>query len=83
MHHYVYMLESQNSKPVTYVGYTNNIKNRLNLHNNNKGAKFTKGRKWRIIFKKIFKTKSKALKYEYFLKKNRILRDSIKSKYIK
>ena len=83
MHHFVYMLESQNSNPVTYVGYTNNIKNRLNLHNNNKGAKFTKGRKWRIIFKKIFKTKSKALKYEYFLKKNKILRDSIKSKYIK
>ena len=83
MHHYVYMLKSQNSNPVTYVGYTNNIKNRLNLHNNNKGAKFTKGRKWKIIFKKIFKTKSKALKYEYFLKKNKILRDSIKSKYIK
>ena len=55
----------------------------IHLHNNNKGAKFTKGRKWKIIFKKIFKTKSKALKYEYFLKKNKILRDSIKSKYIK
>ena len=77
------MLKSQNSNPVTYVGYTNNIKNRLNLHNNNKGAKFTKGRKWKIIFKKIFKTKSKALKYEYFLKKNKILRNSIKSKYLK
>ena len=28
MHHYVYMLKSQDSKPVTYVGYTNNIKKR-------------------------------------------------------
>ena len=83
MHHYVYMLKSQDSKPVTYVGYTNNIKKRLILHNNSMGAKFTKGRKWKIIFKKIFMTRSKALKYEYFLKKNKILRNSIKSKYIK
>ena len=55
----------------TYVGYTNNLKSRLLKHNTNKGAKSTKGYKWKIIFKKKFLTRSKAMSYEYMLKKNR------------
>ena len=55
----------------TYVGYTNNLKLRLLKHNTNKGAKATKGYKWKIIFKKKFLSKSKAMSYEYILKKNR------------
>jgi putative endonuclease len=61
----------------TYVGYTNNLKLRLLKHNNNKGAKATKGYKWKIIFKKKFFSKSEAMSYEYSLKKNRIKRSII------
>ena len=67
----------------TYVGYTKNIKSRLNKHNNNKGAKSTKGHKWILIFKKRFKTKSEAMKYEYKLKKNRIKRKLILNNFDK
>tara|TARA_A100001015_G_C14637336_1_gene574051 strand:+ start:64 stop:297 length:234 start_codon:yes stop_codon:yes gene_type:complete len=55
----------------TYVGYTKDIESRLNKHNNNKGAKSTKGHKWILIYKKSFKSKSQALSYEYKLKKNK------------
>ena len=55
----------------TYVGYTNNLKLRLNKHNNNNGAKSTKGYQWTIIYKKKFKTRSEAMSNEYLLKKNR------------
>jgi len=55
----------------SYVGYTNNLKLRLLKHNTNKGAKATKGYKWKLIFKKKFLSKSKAMSYEYTLKKNR------------
>ena len=55
----------------TYVGYTKDIKSRLSKHNNNKGAKSTKGYKWILIYKKRFKTKNEAMSYEYKLKKNR------------
>ena len=65
------------------VGYAKNIENRLNQHNSNKGAKSTKGRYWKLIYKKNFKNKSRALKYEYFLKKNTKLRNDIKLKFIK
>ena len=83
MLYFVYMLLSVNSnKLVTYVGYSTNPKERLVAHNNGKGAKFTKGCKWKIIYKKKLKTKSDALKFEYFLKKNIKLRKTIKDKYI-
>ena len=63
----------------TYVGYTNNLKKRLNKHNLGKGAKSTRGRSWKIIFKKAYKNKSLALKAEYYLKTNYGIRNKIKN----
>lgn len=82
MNYYVYMLKSKSLKPVTYVGYTQNLTKRINLHNSGKGAKFTRGRKWVLIYKEIFKSKNKAISREYIMKKNRILRNKIKNKYL-
>jgi putative endonuclease len=64
-------------KKKTYIGYTINLKNRLNKHNISKGAKATKGYKWKIIYKKKINSRSKAMSYEYFLKKDRKKRLSI------
>ena len=78
------MLISYNKNKFTsYVGYTNNIKKRLILHNTSKGAKFTKGKNWKVIYKKCYDTKSIAMKNEFLLKKNKIKRKKIKDKYIK
>ena len=73
------MLKSKGIKSVTYVGYTNNLKKRLNLHNTGKGAKFTRGRKWKLIYKEIKKSKKEAISREYYIKKNRALRNKIKN----
>ena len=73
------MLKSTDLKSVTYVGYTNNLKKRLELHNNNKGAKFTKGRKWELIYKETLRTKKEAIYREYYIKKNRSIRNKIKN----
>jgi len=82
MSFYVYMLLSTDRlKNKTYVGYTSNLYKRLNEHNNNKGAKSTKGYKWKIIFKKKFLNKSHALSYEYKLKRNRKKRLLILQKF--
>ncbi len=64
----------------TYVGYSNDVETRLEKHNNNKGAKSTKGYKWKLIYKKKFKSKNKALSFEYKLKKNKLKRAEILSK---
>tara|TARA_B100001939_G_C16805986_1_gene557854 strand:+ start:579 stop:842 length:264 start_codon:yes stop_codon:yes gene_type:complete len=79
MHYYVYMLISKSNKPVSYIGYTNNLIKRIKLHNSGKGAKFTRGRKWKLIYKEKYRSKSKAISREYYIKKNRTLRNKLKN----
>ena len=84
MSYHVYILLTKNSqKFYTYVGYTKDIVSRLNLHNKSKGAKYTKGKKWIIIYKKLYKNKSLAMKFEYRLKKDRKKRNKIKINFLK
>ena len=73
------MLKAKGIKSVTYVGYTNNLKKRIYLHNAGKGAKFTRGRKWSLIYKEKKKSKKEAISREYYIKKNRRLRNKIKN----
>ena len=69
---------SKGIKPITYVGYTNNLKKRIALHNSGKGAKFTRGRKWVLIYKEKFNSKSEAISREYYIKNNRSFRNKLK-----
>ena len=82
MVYYVYMLLSKSLKPVTYVGYTNNLKNRICLHNSGKGAKFTRGRKWRLIYSEKFNSKKEAISREYYIKNNKTIRKKLKKEYL-
>ena len=78
--YYVYLIISKNiNKTISYVGYTNNLKKRIKLHNSSKGAKFTRGRVWKLVYYKKYKSKSKALREEYSLKKDYKLRNKIKN----
>jgi len=83
MSYYTYMLKciSPGVKK-SYVGYTNNLKSRVIKHNTNKGAKSTKGYKWLLIYSKKFKSKSKAMSYEYKLKKDSTKRKRILEKVL-
>ena len=83
MRYYVYLLVSKNiNKIISYVGYTNNLRKRLSEHNSSKGAKFTRGRKWTLIYKKCYKSKVVAMKNEYLLKKNYKKRLLIKKNFL-
>ena len=82
MSFYVYMLKSLGPNSVTYVGHTSDLKKRISLHNIGKGAKFTRGRKWVLIYREKFKSKKEAISREYYIKKNRSLRNNIKKKYL-
>ena len=70
---------SLSRKPITYVGYTSNLKKRITLHNMSKGAKFTRGRKWKLIYKEKYSSKKEAISREYYIKNNRTLRNKIKN----
>ena len=82
MGYFVYVIGADtNSQLVTYVGYTNNLRKRLNLHNTGKGAKFTRGRRWKVIYTEKYVTKKEAITREYYIKKNRKFRNLIKESY--
>ena len=82
MSYFVYLITSKDKKKtISYVGYTKNLPNRLKLHNLGKGAKFTRGRKWKLIYKEKFLSKNKAISREYYIKNNKTLRNKIKNKY--
>ena len=84
MSYFVYLIVSiKKNKLVSYVGYTNNLKKRLSLHNSGKGAKFTRGSNWKIIYRKKYTNKKIAMSEEYKLKKNYKLRNKIKLKFNK
>ena len=77
--YFVYLLVSKNkNRTISYVGYTNNVSKRLKLHNKSKGAKFTRGRKWKLAYYKKYDNKILAMKEEYKLKKDYKLRSKIK-----
>jgi len=76
---FVYLITTHfKERKISYVGYTNNLKRRILLHNSGKGAKFTKGRKWKLVYYKEYKTKKEAMIEEHKLKKNYKLRKFLK-----
>ena len=68
MRYFVYMLRCISSARKEHIRFTSNLKKRLKDHNSNKGAKYTRGNRWIIIYKKSFSSKSEAMSYEYSLK---------------
>ena len=65
--YYFYVLECSDGS--YYAGYTNDVTRRVKMHNQGKGAKYTRGRTpVSIVYKKDFSTKSEALKAEYQFK---------------
>ena len=76
---YVYLITSRDKKrTISYVGYTKDIKERIRLHNSSKGAKFTKGRFWKLKYFKSYNSKNEAMREKYKLKKNIKLRNILK-----
>ena len=80
MPYFVYLIitKDKSKKRFSYVGYTKDLKKRLNLHNSGKGAKFTRGKKWKLVYYEKYDSKSDAMKNEYVLKKNYKFRGKLK-----
>ena len=65
--HYVYVLKSKTSGKL-YAGFTNNLRERFNQHNNNLSG-YTKGRgPFELIYYEVCEDKFDALAREKYLK---------------
>jgi putative endonuclease len=66
--HYFYVLTCRDGS--LYGGYTNNLDRRIKLHNDGKGAKYTRGRgPVTLVFSQSFENKGDALRAEYQFKR--------------
>lgn len=68
--HYIYIVECRDK--TLYTGYTNDLEKRLKAHNENKGAKYTRGRTPVVLkYFEEFDNKIDAMKRESQIKKLR------------
>ena len=68
MINYTYILRCKDGS--LYTGWTNDLGNRLKMHNSGLGAKYTKGRgPCELVYFETFDNKNDALKREYAIKK--------------
>ncbi len=75
---YVYVLGSEEKGLWrTYVGWTNDLEQRLTRHNAGTGAKSTRGRVWALLYAERFKTRSEAMSREWHLKRDRAFRKAL------
>ncbi|TFJ93015.1 GIY-YIG nuclease family protein [Lentibacillus salicampi] len=81
--HIVYILKCADN--TLYTGYTNDLEHRLRMHEEGKGAKYTRGRgPFKVVFVEKFATKEEAMKREHEIKqlkrkgKAQLIRDKLK-----
>jgi len=66
--YYVYSIQSENNSEKYYVGLTTDIERRLNEHNTGKSIHTNKFLPWKIVSYTAFVDKSRAEKFEAYLK---------------
>jgi len=76
---FTYVLASSDASR-TYVGWTTDLIARLAAHNEGRGAKSTRGRKWQLIYSEKFRNKSDAMSREWHLKRDRSFRKELLAK---
>ncbi len=66
--YYVYLLRSEAFPEQTYIGCTEDLKQRLDTHNAGNSVHTNKFKPWRLITYFAFDAKQKALDFERYLK---------------
>lgn len=65
--YFIYILECDDG--TLYTGYTTDLDHRLQMHNEGKGAKYTRSRlPVRRVYDEVFDTKRAAMQREYAIK---------------
>ena len=66
--HYVYIIQSTTHPDQRYIGYSTDLKTRMDTHNSGSSPHTAKYKPWTLIFYCAFPNKAKALAFESYLK---------------
>jgi putative endonuclease len=79
MLYFVYVLGSRRKNDRrTYVGWTTDVKRRLQQHNTGRGAKSTRGRAWILLYYERCATRNEAMRREWHIKRDRKFRTALR-----
>jgi len=77
---FVYVIGAMSAKGMlTYVGWTTDLDRRLAQHNAGKGAKFTRGRTWTLLYAERCDSAVEAMRREWRLKRDRPFRAQLRA----
>lgn len=68
--YYVYVIQSLKYTTQIYIGYTQDLKKRINHHNSGGSFHTSKFKPWKLLFYLAFTNKITALEFEKYLKSN-------------
>ena len=66
--HYVYLIRSSRSPAQTYIGLTDDLRQRLKSHNEGANAHTSKFRPWELVCYLAFQSRDRAAQFEKYLK---------------
>lgn len=66
--YYVYLIRSINNPTKTYIGFTNDLNQRMEKHNNGASIATEDFRPWKLVTYIAFDSKEKAMSFEKYLK---------------
>jgi putative endonuclease len=66
--YYVYLLRSITNPDKTYIGFTSNLRQRLESHNSGNAFHTVEFRPWHLVTYTAFDSKAKAMEFEKYLK---------------
>jgi len=66
--YYVYLLKSLKDFSKTYIGYTSNLKKRLEVHNSGGSSHSKRYAPWKLIVYLAFDSEQKARNFEKYIK---------------
>ncbi len=66
--YYVYLIKSTAFADQTYIGFTSDLRERLDAHNAGKSKHTAKYKPWVLVSYHAFANKQRAREFEYYLK---------------
>lgn len=66
--HYVYLIRSIKNPTKTYIGYTTNLKERIDKHNTGGSVYTSQDKPWKLVTYICFSNKDKAVGFEKYIK---------------
>ena len=66
--YYVYLLRSIKNSIKTYIGYTTDLKQRLETHNSGGSIHTKQNMPWKLVVYLVFDSEEKALAFEKYIK---------------